>query len=591
MFGTRGSHVPSQGLSGLLKEGSKHISGVDEAVLRNIDACKQLSSIVRTSIGPNGMNKMVVNHLGRIFVTSDAATIVRELEVIHPAARLVVLASTTQEREVGDGTCLVVVFAGELLEQAEKLLRQGLHTTEIIQGKFHVSPSYCLSSFQTTACVHLRPLTFLISISWPCSRVVLVGYERALEKALKVLESITVYKVADAKNVSSVKDALKTCLASKQYGMEGVLAPLIAEACVNVLPSNINMFSVENVRVAKVLGGNLADSSVVSGAVLVRDVEGTISKVSNARVAVYTCDFEAAQSETKGTVLLKSADEFTSYTKSEETMLEGKIKSLSDAGITVVVATKFGDVAMHFIEKYRMMAIRCQSKFDLRRVARTTGAIALAKMIVPTTDETGRADTVEVEEVGSTKCIVFRQQKEGSRISTILVRSSTQNQLDDVDRAVDDAVNVYKGITKDPRFVAGAGAAEAEMSRQVHEFADSRPGLEQYGIKAFADALLVVPRMLGQNAGTHETETVSTLVASHATGSVNAGVNVDDGTLIDALDDRIFDQTMCKYWALKLATEAVTTILAIDQLIVSKTAGGPKPRDMQSADTGDDMMA
>jgi T-complex protein 1 subunit theta len=156
MFGSRGSHVPSQGLSGLLKEGSKHISGVDEAVLRNIDACKQLATIVRTSIGPNGMNKMVVNHLGRMFVTSDAATIVRELEVIHPAARLVVMASSTQEREAGDGTCLVVVFAGELLEQAEKLLRQGLHTREIIQG---------------APCVIWLPLTTSASAAYLCLRL------------------------------------------------------------------------------------------------------------------------------------------------------------------------------------------------------------------------------------------------------------------------------------------------------------------------------------------------------------------------------------------------------------------------------------
>jgi T-complex protein 1 subunit theta len=387
-----------------------------------------------------------------------------------------------------------------------------------------------------------------------------------------------------------VAEALKSSIAAKQYGAEDILAPLIAKACISVLPANINMFSVENVRVAKVLGGALSESTVVNGAVLTRDVEGTVKRVEKARVVVFTCDIEASQSETKGTVLLKSAEEFTNYTRSEETMLEGKVKLFSEAGVNVIVGPKFGDVAMHFIEKYHMMAIRCQSKFDLRRVARTTGAIALAKLVTPTADEIGRADLIQVEEIGSTKCTVFRQTNQGSRIATVLVRASTQNLLDDVDRAIDDAVNVYKGITKDPRFVAGAGAAESEMSRRLQEFADSRPGLDQYSIKRFANALEVVPRMLAENAGVHPTDVLSNLIAAHSSGKINAGVNVDDGSVIDAVEDRIFDQLMVKHWAMRLATDAVSTILRIDQIIMAKEAGGPKPRDMMSADTNDEAF-
>lgn len=547
MMGGGGGFVPNQGLSGLLKDGSKHISGLDEAVLRNIDACKQLSAIVRTSIGPNGMNKMVVNHLGRMFVTSDAATITRELDVVHPAAKLVVMASQTQEREVGDGTGLVIALAGELLEQAEKLLRQGLHTSQIIEG-----------------------------------------FEVAGKEALSILDDLVVYKVVDPISLDSVVDALKTCVSSKQYGVEDIITPLIAKACVASLPSNINSFSVENVRVAKVLGGTLADSTVVNGAVLTRDVEGTVKKVVDAKLAVYTCDFEASQSETKGTVLLKTAEEFTNYTKSEEIMLEEKIKAINEAGVNVVVATKFGEVAMHFLEKYKMMAIRCQSKFDLRRVSRTTKAIALAKMNPPTTEEIGRADEVVVEEIGSTKCTVFKMGKHGSRIATILLRASTQNLLDDIDRAIDDGVNVYKGITKDNRFVAGGGAAEAEISRRLHDFADAREGLDQYAIKKYATALEVVPRMLAENAGDHPTEVVSNLIAAHAEGQATAGVNVDDGSIVDSLKNRILDQLMVKHWALRLATDAATTILRIDQIIMAKEAGGPKPRDMQAADANDE---
>lgn len=405
---------------------------------------------------------------------------------------------------------------------------------------------------------------------------------------MAMLENLSVHKVPDILNEEAVAKALKSCVASKQYGLEDTLTPLIAKACISVLPSNIRMFSVENIRVAKVLGGSLADSTVISGAVLLRDVEGTISKVEDARVAIYTCDFETSQSETKGTVLLKSAEEFMNYNKSEETMLEGKIKAISDAGVTVIAAPKFGEVAMHFLEKYHIMAIKCQSKFDLRRVARTTGAIALAKMVTPTTDEIGRSDYVGVQEIGSTKCVVFRQEKEGSRIATILVRASTQNLLDDIDRAVDDAVNVFKGMTRDPRFVPGAGASEIELSRRLHQFAESRPGLDQYAINKYADSLEVIPRVLAETSGFDSTNIISNLVAAHASEQPCAGLDVEEGTVIDAAKANVLDLLVVKHWAIRLATQAVATILRVDQIIMAKMAGGPKPRDMQAGDAMDE---
>lgn len=414
------------------------------------------------------------------------------------------------------------------------------------------------------------------------------GYERAGQEALAILDQLSVHKVTDIKNVEAVATALSSCIATKQYGLESTLAPLIAKACISILPSNINMFSVENIRVAKVLGGSVSDSAVVQGAVLLRDVEGTIKKVVDAKVAIFTCDFEASQTETKGTVLLKSAEEFRNYTKSEETLLESKIKAIADAGVTVIASPKFGEVAMHFLEKYGVMAIKCMSKFDLRRVARTTGAIALAKMNTPTVDEIGRADLVEVEEIGSTKCVVFRQEKEGSRIATILVRASTQNLLDDIDRAVDDAVNVFKGITKNARFVAGAGACEIELSRRLHEFAEARPGLDQYAIKKYAEALEIIPRILSETSGLDATNMISNLVAAHAAGQATAGLDVEEGAVMDAVKVSIYDLLSIKHWGLRLATDAVATILRIDQIIMAKTAGGPKPRDMQSADANDD---
>lgn len=416
----------------------------------------------------------------------------------------------------------------------------------------------------------------------------MLGYQTAGEEAIGVLEELAVHKVSDIKDEKSVTTALTACIASKQYGLESTLTPLIAKACISVMPANINTFSVENIRVAKVLGGSITDSTVVQGAVLIRDVEGTIKKLSDARVAIYVCDFDASQSETKGTVLLKSAAEFTNYTKSEETMMEKKVKAISDAGVTVIVSPKFGEVAMHFLEKYKIMAIKCISKFDLRRVARTTGAIALSKLNPPTTDEIGRADSVAVEEIGSTKCIVFRQDKEGSRIATILVRASTQNLLDDIDRAVDDGVNVFKGLTRDPRFVAGAGATEIELSRRLHEFAEGRPGLDQYAINKYAEAFEVIPRVLAETSGLDATNMISTLVAAHAAGKKTAGLDIEEGAVLDAAEASILDLLLVKHWAIRLATDAVSTVLRVDQIIMAKTAGGPKPRDMQAADANDD---
>ena len=385
-----------------------------------------------------------------------------------------------------------------------------------------------------------------------------------------------------------VTEALKPCVASKHFGIMDTLTPLIAEACISVLPANRNVFNVENVRVAKVLGGTISDSSVISGAVLTRDVEGTVSSVESAKVAVFTCDLDTSSAETKQTVLLKSAEELTSYTKGEEAMMEKKIKALADAGVKVIACPKFGEVAQHYVDKYNIMAIRCPSKFDLRRVARTTKAVALAKLVTPQRDELGDADLVEVREIGSTKCIVFSQRAQGSRIATLLVRASTQNLLDDVDRAVDDAVNVYKGTAEDPRFVAGAGGAEMELAKQLRDFARARPGLDQYAISKYADALEVIPRILAETSGCNPTDVVSNLLAAHSEGRNTAGVCVDDGSIVDASESRVFDLHSVKKMALKLATDAVCTILRVDQIIMSKAAGGPNPRDMAPADHMDD---
>jgi T-complex protein 1 subunit theta len=239
------------GIGGMLKEGAKHLSGVEEAVLKNIEACKDLASIVRTSMGPNGMNKMVLNHTGKVFVTTDAATIMKELDVIHPAAKMLVMAAQSQERECGDGTGFVIVFAGELLEQAQELIRQGLHPSEIIQG---------------------RLFTYLCVVS----QLFYSGYQKGFEKALQVLDSLVITSIPNLRDTKAVCEALRTCIASKQYGLEDLIASLVAEACISVLPADEKHFNVDNIRVSKVLGGSLHLSTVVHGTVINHEAAGSI---------------------------------------------------------------------------------------------------------------------------------------------------------------------------------------------------------------------------------------------------------------------------------------------------------------------------
>lgn len=561
------------GASGLLKEGGQHYYGVQEAVLKNIEACKLLASIVRSSFGPNGNNKLICNRLDKLFITSDAATIVRELEVVHPAARMVVAASQAQERDLGDGTGLVIVLAGELLNQAGELLHQGLHPSEIVKG-----------------------------------------FKRSREEALRILQlpDMEVGRVRDLRDLTTVADALRTCLASKHQGAEVFLAKLVAQACIEVLPSyfdgstvndsplveyaddeetrdRLRRFNIDNVRVVKVLGGSLFESTIVRGTVLVRDTEGTVKHIENAKVALFTNDIDMSPMETKGTVLLHSGKELESYTKTEEHLLGERIRKLAKTGVNVVVTGgKFGEVALHYLEMHGIMAVRCPSKYDLRRVARATGAVALSSLTdtPPTMDELGTCDEVSVQEQGSTKMIVFRQDSDATRIVTILLRGATQNLLDDIERAIDDAVHAFKALAcRDPRLVAGAGATETELASRLDDFADHASGLEQYAMKRFAEALKIVPRTLAENSGQNTTDVITRLYAAHRQGNMYAGIDIEmdyasqteTSSLLGILDAKacgISDLLATKYCAIKQAVDVACTILMVDALIMSKPASG-----------------
>ncbi|KAL9111261.1 MAG: hypothetical protein Q9227_004339 [Pyrenula ochraceoflavens] len=511
-----------------------------------------------------------------MILTSDAATILRELDVVHPAAKLLVMASQQQEAEMGDGTNLVLILAGEMLKKAEELLRLGLKTSDIIGG-----------------------------------------YEKGMNFALKTLESLEVDRLTDIRSKDDLTKALRTPIAAKQSGSEDTLASLLAEAVLAVLPKNPKAFNVDNIRVVKIMGGSLEQSRVVRGMVFAREPESTIKRARRAKVGVFSCPIDISQTETKGTVLLKNAKEMLDFSHGEEDQLETAIKELYDSGLRVIVAgSTVGELALHYINRHNMVLIKVLSKFELQRLCRVVGATPLARLGAPMPDEMGSVDVVETTEIGGDRVTILRQEDPTSvsRTATIILRGATQNQLDDVERAIDDGVNVIKSITKDNRLVPGAGATEIQLVERIGAYASRTQDLSQHSLRKYAEAFEVVPRVLAESAGLDATEVLARLYTAHQHRAPSSsskskskpspsssdsnddeseegsdseeepywttGVDIeyaDNTGTLDAADEGILDLMSSKAWAIRLASEAARTVLSVDQIIVAKQAGGPKP--------------
>ncbi|KAI4230401.1 MAG: hypothetical protein L6R36_000030 [Xanthoria steineri] len=563
--------IPNAPNSGLFKPGYNNYDSEDGAVIRNIEACRAIAQTVQTSFGPYGRNKIVINHLQKMILTSDAASILNELDVVHPAAKLVVMASQQQESEIGDATNMVIVLAGELMRKAEELIRMGLKTSDIIQG-----------------------------------------YERAQKEALRILDHLVVDKVTDIRSQTELEKPIRTVVASKQSGSEDDLASMIAEAVLAVLPKNPVNFNVDNIRVVKIMGGSLDQSRVVKGMVFGREPDSSTKRARNAKVGVFSCPIDISQTETKGTVLLHNAKEMLGFTKGEETQLEAAIKELHDSGLRVVVAgSTVGELALHYLNRFGILVIKIMSKFELRRLCRVVGATPLARLGAPMPDEMGKVDIVETLEIGGDRVTVFRQENDATRTATLVIRGATQNHLDDIERAIDDGVNVMKAITRDPRLVPGAGATEMQLVERISAYGEKTPELSQHAIRKYAEAFEIIPKTLAESAGLDATEVLARLYARHHKAAKTAamkaddtssgtseesseeesseeddeagwtlGVDIenDDGTgTLDAKDEGILDLLISKQWAIRLATEAARTVLSVDQIIVARQAGGPKP--------------
>lgn len=475
---------------------------------------------------------MVINHIDKLFVTSDAFTVIREVEVHHPASKMVAMAAKMQQDEAGDGTNFVISLAGELMLKAEILIKMGLH------------PSIILS-----------------------------GYEKAAQKAMSEIEKMTQGNVQDYTSKTELMKILKSVVGAKFYGQEEFLAGMIADACLQAMPTNCANFNIDNIRTQKVLGGSLSDSVVVHGMVLLRPSMTSVSSVKDAKIAVFNTPIEMHQGETKGTVLLKNAEDLIKYTKGEEEQMEKFVQELAESGTNVLICqSSISELALHFLEKYKIMTLKIMSKFELKRIAKSIGATLLVKLGAPSADEMGFAHSVENAEVSSTKCTIIRRDEVENKIATLILRGSTNSVLDDVERVIDDAVNSVKAVIKDNRLLAGAGAAEIHMATVITEFSKTETDLDQYAIEAFGQAFEIIPRTLAENAGYKAEEVIANLYAAK---NPKHGIDVETGKVADVTELGIYDSLEIKSWAIKLTIDAILTILKVDQIIMAKPSGGP----------------
>ncbi|AWU78237.1 uncharacterized protein C5L36_0E02990 [Pichia kudriavzevii] len=551
--------LPGNINSSLFKQGYQVHSNTDGAINRNIQACREISKMISTSIGPCGKNKIIVNNLSKIFITNDAATMIRELDIVHPAVKVLVMHSEQQEEEMGDNTNYVLVLGGELLNLAEKLVVLGLTPTEIIQG-----------------------------------------FRMANKFVNNELEQLVVGQIVDFQSKEQLLKIIKPVIMSKQYGQERIISDLVATAVQQVMPKDRpQAFNVDSVRVVKIMGGALTNSFVIKGMVFPREPESEVKKIrETAKVAVFNCPVDISASETKGTVLLHNADEMMNFSKGEEDELHKVIKEIADSGVKVIVAGQgIGELALHFMNKYNLLVLKVPSKFDLRRICRICGATPLVRLGAPMPEEMGIIDVVESKEIGSDRVTVFRQNEETSMTSTIVIRGATKNNMDDIERAIDDSVASIKSVVRDPRLLPGAGSTESELVKRVTNYGEKTPGLMQLGIKKFAEAFEFLPRLLCETSGLDPSEILPRLYASHDENdkeTLKFGIDIESDNvndcLLDITEENIYDSYISKLNAINLATEAVCTILSVDQIIVAKKAGGPampqqpKPGNWDQAD-------
>jgi T-complex protein 1 subunit theta len=438
-------------------------------------------------------------------------------------------------------------------------------------------------------------------MSWQPANEILAGYQKALQLINDQFIStqiVTSYPLDIMNNREHLLTILKPVLASKQYGSEQILAPLVADACLSVMNKKQQSLSVEAIRTVKILGAPISQSSLLSGGyVAIRSVDSVCQSVTtNCKIAVFACSIEASTTEAKGTVVMSNANDLLSYNRTEEDKMCDIIESIASVGINVIVTGgNVSDVALHYIDRHNILLLKIGSKWELRRLCQAIHATALVRLGPPTPEEIGYCTSVQQQEIGGKPVTVFMNDpnsKDEMKLATIILRASTGTVLADLERAVDDGVQAIAQAMKDQRLVYGGGAIEMSLSVMLQNEAAKTPGLSQYALAAFGKALEIIPHTLAENAGSDPTQILANMQAAHTAAlrtNNNANKNNTDssppvpcdvGVDIDIVNgitsmstNHIYDLLSTKLSALHLAVDAVITILKIDQIIMSKPAG------------------
>jgi thermosome len=516
----------------ILREGSQRTAGRD-AQRSNIMAAKTVAGAVRTTLGPMGMDKMLVDTMGDVVITNDGVTILKEMDIEHPAAKMMVEIAKTQDAEVGDGTTTAVVVAGELLKQAEALLDQEIHPT-----------------------------------------VIASGYRDATDKAVEILKSMAV-KVTTKDDDLLRKIAITAMTGKGSQSARDELAVIAVEAVKSVVDED-GTVDTDNITVEKKVGGGITDSQLVGGVVVDKErLHPNMPKsVTDAKIALINAAVEIEKTEVDAKIQITSPDQLQAFLDQEEVMLKDMVENIVKTGANVVFAQKgIDDLAQHFLAKAGIYTVRRVKKSDMEKLARATGARVATSIHELTKDDLGKAGLVEERKIGDDK-MTFVEQCTNPKSVSIILRGGTEHVVDELERAMNDALRVVGVVVEDKMLVPGGGAPEVELALRLRAYASTVGGREQLAIEAFADAMEIIPKTLAENAGLDQIDSLVALRSAHEKGMKSAGLDMDTGKPVDMLKLGVVEPLRVKTQAIQSAAEAAVMILRIDDVIASKS-GGP----------------
>ncbi len=514
----------------ILPEGSQRTLG-REAQRNNIMAAKAVAETVRTTLGPKGMDKMIVDSLGDVTVTNDGVTILNEMNIEHPSAKMIVEVAKTQEDEIGDGTTTAVVLAGELLKNAEDLLDKDVHPAVISRG-----------------------------------------YRLAESKAQDILNQIAEKATSD----NILKQIAQTAMTGKgaEYSKD-TLASLAVEAV--KLVQEDNHIDKDNIKIEKRTGGSVEDSELIKGIVMDKErLSSTMPRViKDAKIALIDREIEIKKTEIDAKIEIKTPDQMQGFLDQEENMLRKMVEQITATGANVVLCQKgVDDVAIHFLAKKGVYAVRRVSESDMKKIAKATGAKIVNNLKDLTESDLGNAGTVEEKKVGDDEFTYIMDCKNPKAV-TLLIRGGTEHVTNEIERAVTDAVGDVAAALKTGLVVAGAGAPEIELAAQLRRYANSLSGREQLAVEAFANSMEIIPKTLIENAGLDPIDTMTDLKAAHSKKQKWAGIDVFTGKVMDAWRKGVIEPLKIKTQAVSSAAEVAVMVLRIDDVIQSSGSKEP----------------